>query len=208
MSLSYEPLSKHHYPGIIQIIKEVWHYEDFTTPKVAQQLARAFFYSCLTDYTYAQVAILDNQPVGVILVKQEEGFKSPLLGKMTAAITQLPLLLSKEGRLHASVYNYVETIDEELLALTQTSYEGQMTLFAVSEKAQGHGIGKQLFQFGIETFKKEQINNFYLFTDTTCNYGFYDHQGMTVQVQKDHHFTQLPNTPPTTFFLYADDVSN
>lgn len=206
MTVTYTPLNKSHYPALIDIVKEVWHFDDFASPKVAKRLATSFFMSCLADYTDSAVALLDNQPVGVILMKNDAIYRPKLRDKYQAALAQVPLQFNKEGRLHSSVYRYVETIDAQLINMAKNTYDGQLTLFAVSEKAQGHGIGKALFQLALSTFKKQQINNFYLYTDTTCNYGFYDHQGMTVAAKKKHHFTELANTPPTTFFLYEGKI--
>lgn len=202
MSLTFDTLKPSHYPYIEKIIREVWGYDDFTTPKVANQLAKSFFAACLTDYTDSQVALLNDKPVGVILIKNEKTHKRSLKSFLKFLLTTSALLTSKEGRLHRGVFAHVETIDHELLTETNITYDGQISLFAVSKESQGLGVGKQLFQYALQEFKKEQINNFYLYTDTTCNYGFYDHQGMTIRAQKDHHFTQLPDTPPTTFFLY------
>ena len=36
--------------------------------------------------------------------------------------------------------------------------------------------------------KQEKLKEFYLFTDTSCNYGFYEHQGMKRRLEKKHVF--------------------
>lgn len=47
----------------------------------------------------------------------------------------------------------------------------------------------------IREYQKQDFNplrrlseNFYLFTDTSCNYGFYEHQGMVRRCEKEHVF--------------------
>lgn len=202
MSLTFTTLTKKHFPAVEIIIREVWGYDDFTTPKVANQLAKSFFAACLTDFTDSQVALLNNEPVGIILIKNENTHQPKIKYLTKFYLASTALLLSKEGRLQRGVFAHVETIDKELFAVTNNNYDGQISLFAVSKKSQGLGVGKKLFEYAKTTFKKQHLNNFYLYTDTTCNYGFYDHQGMTVKAEKDHRFTQLADTPTTTFFLY------
>ena len=42
------------------IIRETWHYDDFSSPKTAIQLAKVFLSSCLTNYTFSRVAVVDE----------------------------------------------------------------------------------------------------------------------------------------------------
>ena len=52
------------------IIRETWHYDDFSSPKTAIQLAKVFLSSCLTNYTFSRVAVVDGTVAGIILVNQ------------------------------------------------------------------------------------------------------------------------------------------
>ena len=47
---------------------------------------------------------------------------------------------------------------------------------------------KKMFCNMLEYMKLQNINDFYLFTDTTCNYGFYEHQGMNRCDEKSKTF--------------------
>ena len=50
--------------------------------------------------------------------------------------------------------------------------------------------------------RSQKIQSFYLFTDTSCNYGFYEHQGMKCRQKKKHHFDVNGLPGEMTFFLY------
>ena len=50
--------------------------------------------------------------------------------------------------------------------------------------------------------EQEQIRNFYLFTDTSCNYGFYESQGMRRCCEKKLSLQIGKEKQEMTFFLY------
>ena len=50
--------------------------------------------------------------------------------------------------------------------------------------------------------KQEKLKEFYLFTDTSCNYGFYEHQGMKRRLEKEHIFNIKGQQAVMKFFIY------
>nr|WP_246566699.1 GNAT family N-acetyltransferase [Tissierella simiarum] len=52
-----------------------------------------------------------------------------------------------------------------------------LTLFAVIEECRGLGVGKTLISYLDEYLKEHNTHNIYLYTDSACNYGFYDNHG-------------------------------
>lgn len=82
------------------------------------------------------------------------------------------------------------------------SYPAELALFAVSSSCRGKGIGKILFQSALEHMDKTGLKEFYLFTDTTCNYGFYEHQGMIRRLEKEHTFNIKGQQRVMNFFIY------
>lgn len=96
------------------------------------------------------------------------------------------LYSSKEGRNVSKIFKSVNGIDKKLLSDNIKTYPAELALFAVSSSCQGKGIGKMLFESALEHMKNVNLKEFYLFTDTSCNYGFYEHQGMKFPVLKMH----------------------
>ena len=70
----------------------------------------------------------------------------------------------------------------------------------------GKGVGKQLYQRFLQYLKKEHLDSFYLYTDTSCNYGFYEHQGMVRRCEKEHIFTVNQQRSKMTFFIYDCEI--
>lgn len=95
----------------------------------------------------------------------------------------------------------VEKIDQELLRRCP-SYDGELAFFAVSEACRGMGLGKALFEKAVEYLRSQGISSFYLFTDTSCNYGFYEHQGMQQKAKKVCRLDIGDHTENFEFYLY------
>ena len=66
----------------------------------------------------------------------------------------------------------------------------------------GYGIGKKLFKAMIHHMKKENVNSIYLYTDTDCNYKFYDHQGMDCRIEKDYSYEFHNTEYDMKLFIY------
>ena len=51
MQIELREYQKQDFKVLETIIRETWHYDDFSTSKTAVKLARVFLSSCLTNYT-------------------------------------------------------------------------------------------------------------------------------------------------------------
>lgn len=187
---------------IEEIIIEAWKYNDLCSSKIAHKMAKVFLSSCLTNQTYTQVALLNNEPIGVIMAKDTKSHKCPLKYKIRQAKDIISLYLSKEGRKTSKIFSNVSEIDKELLNECKKEYEGEVAFFAISSKARGNGIGKEMFGDMLKYMKSQNVNNFYLYTDTSCNYGFYEHQGMKRCAEKSQNFVINGQDAKMTFFIY------
>ena len=114
----------------------------------------------------------------------------------------MSLYLCKEGRETSKIFSSVDEIDKKFLENSKKKYDGEVAFFAISSKARGKGIGKKMFCNMLEYMKLQNINDFYLFTDTTCNYGFYEHQGMKRRLEKEHIFNIKGQQAVMNFFIY------
>ena len=78
--------------------------------------------------------------------------------------------------------------------------------FAVSPEARGMGVGRKLFNHMLDVFRDAGMNEYFLFTDTTCDYGFYDYRGLTRKAERTirrDSFTQGGlEDGSLSFFLY------
>lgn len=192
---------------IENIIREAWHYDEMCRPQTAQKMAKAFLASCLANQTYTQVAVISGKPVGIIMGKDIEKHKCSFYDRWSQITSIIRLLMDKEGRKVSAIFKCVNVIDQELLKESSIEYQGELAFFAISKECRGLGIGKELFLRLVNYMKSNHINCFYLYTDTSCNYQFYEHQGMKRRREKSHQFKIGENTETMNFFLYDYKVS-
>ena len=202
MQIKLREYQKQDFKALETIIKETWHYDDFSSPKIAIKLARVFLSSCLTNYTFSRVAVVDGNIVGIIMVNNIAKHKCPLSNRLLQIKSILSLLSSKEGRKISKIFSNINGIDKQLLNENNKIYSAELVLFVVSSSCRGKGIGKMLFQSVLNYMKQKKLKEFYLFTDTSCNYGFYEHQGMKRRLEKKHIFNIKEQQAIMNFFIY------
>lgn len=201
MKITLREYQEKDFKTLEKIIRQTWHYDELTDSSTATKLARVFLSSCLTNYTFSRVAIDNGVPIGIILANHKSVHKCPLKLRLKQMKAVLSLYLSKEGRQVMKIFENVSGIDKLLLKQCG-NYPAELALFAVDSTYRGKGIGKQLFQSVIEYMKKEEVKKFYLFTDTSCNYQFYEHQGMIRRCEKEHTFDIKGQSAKMNFFIY------
>lgn len=190
------------YRALENIIRKTWDYDKFCSPEIAAKLAKVYLSSCLANQTFTQVAVIDNIPVGIIMGRDISAYKCPLKYYIKLFTSGISLLMSKEGRLLYKFFDNINTIDKNLLNKSKKNYQGEVTFFAVTSNYRGKGIGKKLFEALLSYMKKQNVYDFYLFTDTSCNYSFYEHQGMNRVCYKKYNMNIHKQETKMIFFLY------
>lgn len=202
MNIILRPFQKDDIPALESIIRKTWKYDELCSPKTAALLAKVFLSSCLTNYTFSQVAVLGNRPVGILLGNYKPEHHCPFVCRFRQATALIQLYLHKEGRKTMKIFQSVSGMDKKLLEETHKTYPAELALFAVDPVCRGKGVGKQLFQKFLCYMQKKKADSFYLYTDTSCNYGFYEHQGMTRRGEQRKTFLIEGQKADMCFFLY------
>lgn len=199
-TVTYRPFQPEDAENLENIIRNTWQYDRFCSPKTARRLARLYLANCCASQTYTQVAVKHGAPIGVIMGrnKKERPSKRFALRRLWSI---LALLSNREGRAAAKAFSKVEGVDQTLLNEQKKDYQGELCFFVLSEDCRGAGVGKALFARLLDYMKSQGIEDFYLYTDTSCNYGFYEHQGM---VRRGEITCSVPigMDNSMTFFLY------
>lgn len=206
-ALSMRPFKNSDRPAVEKIIRDTWGYDQFCSERTAGKLARLFLNACLADQTFNQVAVQNGVPVGVIMGKNNQKKRTSLMDNLRLMRDALSLVLHADGRLAAKIFWGVNGVDRVLLDESGEKYDGELAFFAISKDCRGQGLGRRLFEGAVDVMRRENINRFFLFTDTTCNYRFYEHLGMTRRVEKAQTIHVAGEEAETTFFLYDYDVT-
>lgn len=191
-------------PYLEDIIRKTWHYDEFCSPKTARRLAKIYLLSCLSRQTYIRVAVQKDMPVGVIMGRDRR-LKPARRFQAHLAWAEVQLLCHREGRFVAKAFAGIDQVDEALLAARGKDYDGELSFFVVHDDFRGQGIGKALFDALLGYMKKQDIQRFYLYTDSSCNYTFYERRGMKRCGEKDYA-VPIGRDNAMQFYLYDYEV--
>ncbi len=189
--------------ALADIIRITWGYDDkFGKGETARRLAQAYLDLCLVNQTYTQVALVDGVPVGVIMCRHNRSHQCPDRLRDRQAQSMQTLCATEEGRAAAAFYRTISELDQELLKRCGKTYQGEIVFFAVNAAYRGFGIGGKLFDAALAYLKQAAVTDFYLFTDTSCDFRFYEYKGMHRQQTITHQFTVRGRPLTFDFFLY------
>lgn len=178
MKINYRLFQWDDIDKIVSIICDTWQLDKMC--KDYQQgiiFSKQYLFQVLKDASDIYVAIDQDKVVGLLVLSLY------LKNKITIPKKYQQYLLNVDEN-QTKIRNYQKMIidyKQNCLSLYKKSpikFANEIVLFAVDRSYQGMGIGTELFKFANSIFKKEGNSSYYLYTDTNCNYTYYDHLGM------------------------------
>ena len=136
------------------------------------------------------------------MAKHIQKHRCPFSLKLQSLLAIVRLLIKREGREICSFYGKIRNVDQELLDGSGQTYGGELSFFVLDEAVRGLGIGKQLYAAALTYMRQENIQSFYLYTDISCNYGFYEHRGMQRRGETEMVVKLAGQQALMKFFLY------
>ncbi|MEF9967914.1 MAG: GNAT family N-acetyltransferase [Longicatena sp.] len=201
-TIQYREIKKSDYPALENIIANTWKYEKFADKKTALNLARVYLASCLTNQTFTCVALFNETPIGIIMGKNEAKHHVSIRYLWHQIISIIKMICFKEGRKVLKIFEGYENINKDLFSTCNAKFQGEVAFFVVDTTQRGSGIGKELFNKLQAYMRSQRIKDYYLFTDSSCNFGFYDHIGLQRYAEK-----KLPlkafNNKEMNFYIYG-----
>lgn len=177
----YRALKKEEYPSIADILSRAFGLHRYVSnPRLLQILQQQYVYSCLSEATFIRVAEEDGQIIGVIMGNSRSDYRilSHLHFLLLFGWYDMKMrLVSREERTGINDYHKLHRIYHTFSKRHRGEFDGTLTLFAVNSESRGKGVGKTLLFELISYWNEHKTKDVYLYTDTTCNYGFYEHQG-------------------------------
>lgn len=203
--ITFKDVETRHFNEIYSLINMMWKWEDSLSNKKN-------FYSALNLYlddilynsSYGKVAILNGEVIGVVFGRLNNASPHYRMLIHNPIVDTLNLLSTcpSEQKIITKRYQLFQKSYASLLYGKESDYDGSINLLAVSKKVQGLGIGRQLWNQINSYFKKNNAQKIYLFTDTDCNYHFYDHLSLRY-ADSQAYSLKLPNSIwDVRIFLY------
>ncbi|MBM6699681.1 GNAT family N-acetyltransferase [Bifidobacterium pullorum subsp. saeculare] len=180
-------------------------------PDASMLLSRHFTLHYLEPATRGEIAEADDGTFLGVTLSRVDG-QPVLFPGTTGELARVNTALAATG-LGAAVlrdtehWHQVEIELEDAIGINGRT-QGEVELFLVSAAARGHGVGGTLWRNQMAYFAGHGVDRYYLHTDSSCDIGFYEHQGLDREAErfaKDHP-EDAPDGGESTMddiFIYA-----
>ncbi|GAA0862518.1 GNAT family N-acetyltransferase [Paraclostridium tenue] len=201
----YRNLTETDYETMKEFIGEAFGFNEFVKDKkLLDILLGGYLKECLLESSFGKVAQKDNEVVGFILgsaKKDENRFKN-CNNILNIDPNEIDLIINnnKNKELFKEFSKITDTY-KELIKERENNFQGCIQLFIVSKKCRGLGIGKSLIGHLFNYMKNMDVKSLYLYTDTRCNYKFYDSQNFKRINEKEIYLKSFKT--PLNVFLYG-----
>lgn len=201
----FRPLKRKDYGTVSKIICQTWRFDQASSPKIAALAADMYLHMSLGEQNFTRVAEKNGNIIGVIIGKVEKRSAYKLLHNLALRWIVWKFMMSKEGRRIWELFNSFFAINKRLLMESGRTYDGELVLFIVTEKEKRKGVGKALLTQFLEHMRQFHATNFYLFTDSYCDYEFYDRNEFS-RVGELATDLELHSGRKMSFFLYEGKI--
>jgi len=172
---------------------------------VFQALLEVYLSMFLNASAFGRVAIMGGKVVGAVLCAmhgEAETFRQLQTDRVSHTLALLTATEAERMDIVEHLSVSFQTMGQ-LLENRVDAYDGSLEFIAVSEGAQGLGIGKTLWDEAAAYFRLKKAKSIYLIADSQCNVGFYDSHGFSRVRAKEAVYTYTTGQKKFDIFVYA-----
>jgi len=204
-AITIEDIRQEHLSTIHTLIDEIWDWSSFIRNEETLKATLSLYLDeVLRESSFGKVALANDQIIGVIFGRAETAYPHYKL-LVNESLENVLALLKATNAEQRDIQAVLSGLDQSYRSLIQGRehiYHGSLNLFAVSESAQGLGIGKLLWEELQAYFIREGSSKIYVYTDSDCNYGFYDYHGFEQVSRIELNCQLMETTWAADIFLY------
>ena len=203
----YRRISKADLPEIEQLVSDAFGLHEYVEDTKTWELVKKMYMaSCLAEEKFNKVAVVDGKIAGVIMGGSDHEKHTRSNVKNGARLLYYVARIWANTRSKKIGINEVQSAYKELIKDIKDQFDGVLTLFAVRSDVQRLGIGKGLLAEMNTYYRKHDTKKIYLYTDDTCNYGFYDHMGFTRVKETTVTVQRKGQAKTMDVYVYSQDV--
>lgn len=201
----YRDLVTSDYEIIKELIGEAFGFSDFIKDKeLLDVILSGYLQECILDSSFSKIAQKDGKVIGFILgnAKNDKNHIINSSNPLDIDMNSIKSIISnKENRTLLEEFLKIQTTYKEIIKGKEDQFQGCIQLFVVSKESRGLGVGKTLVKYLSDYMKSMNVKSLYLFTDSRCNYGFYDSQNFNKLNEKQVSFDYVD--AKLDIFLYG-----
>lgn len=203
----YRCLVKEDYESVKELIGEAFGFNELIKDKkFLDSVLTIYLQGCILESSFSKVAEKDNKVIGIILgdSKKDKNRLKKAHNIFSLASSMLKALMAnKENKKFMKEFGKVQEAYKEPINGIETDFQGCIELFIVSGESRGLGVGKALMNYLFNYMESMDVKSLYLYTDTRCNYGYYDSQNFDRIDEREIQFDSTGEK--LNVFLYSYD---
>lgn len=185
---------------INQMIISIWDYNAWIPKKNVKPMADFFLGEVILSSSRIFVVRDNDEIVGVIAASIINSIRQ----KASAKIRKYKALQEITSDKKQDVFeSYIDTLilNEKLLLESKKDFTAALNLFILDERYQGMGIGSKLYSIFTEYLTDNKIQEFFLFTDNSSNFIFYERKGL-VRIAEEKYSWDNSEDSTELYYLY------
>lgn len=208
MNLQYRLLRKGDYAALQKIICETWNFSEYVKGAgTLKHYQDVFLYDYLARSNYAEVVVFDHQLVGFLFGRCDKISCAAQYLKYTPLYyrSKFALLFGRYGRSRLRIIHITDRVNRKLIKDHTNDFDGELCLFAVAANFKKNGVGRELLSHFHHFMRSRGAENYFLYTDTYCNIGFYERMGYDLVSLDTVNFGEEWKETPK-YLLYTYDL--
>jgi len=162
------------YKALSEAIDFEWKFSTYTKES-GLLIAEYYLVKCLNGANHAVTATIDGEPKGIVVLKDmgpgsiDVSSRKKELEEALSGDPSYKVFLKADDELEKMYEGFVREYKSPDLA--------ELSLLIVCKDAKGYGLGRTLIEEAKRLVTEAGMSGVFFYSDTDCNYGFYDHLG-------------------------------
>jgi len=162
------------YKVLSEAIDLEWKFSTYTKES-GLLIAEYYLVQCLNGANHAITATVDGEPKGILVLKGmgpssiDVSVRRKELEEVLSDNPSFKIFLKADHELEEMYGRFVKEYKSSDLA--------ELSLLILCKDAKGYGLGRTLIEEAKRLVTEAGKKGIFFYSDTDCNYGFYDHMG-------------------------------
>ena len=206
--VTYHQVTEDDFDQLALLLSNQWATPEIRDNPIAMKhsgLMSLFYF--MVHHTFTCVAEDNGRDVGLLICTNLK--ERPLDMKYAKLLIREVafMICNPETRDDGLAWGEYTQLAQELEERSVHGIDAELELFVVDPEYRGQGIGKRMFNSMLEFYRKTGTENFFLHTDTSCTYQFYERRGMNRIGQLESNI-QSGDIDGIDMFIYAANVND
>ncbi len=172
--IELRPICRSDYRPLAEILDDEWEFHLYSKTK-GLDMAEYYLMHCLHGCNVAEVITVDSRVEGVIVIREAGDDRMDFSDDLQRCLESI-----RDDPGFDQCMRDLDVICEQYEAFSRDHKRpewAELGLLILSDRNKGKGLGRRLIDEALRTAADRGRTGLFFFTDTDCNFGFYDHMG-------------------------------